>query len=88
MKFLKFAFAAFIITAPIVASAQGSTENANWFVLRNEATGDCWTGLLIDVNGEFAHAFAQLASPAYDTKQEALEREAVLAADGTCTVSQ
>lgn len=67
---------------------QARTEDAKWFVLRIDTTGSCWTGLLIQINGEYAHSFAQLASPAYKTKKEALAREKALEASGSCRVAQ
>lgn len=87
MNFCKIALAALLIATPLTASAQSNTENAKWFVLRHDTTGDCWTGLLIEINGEFAHAFAELASPAFDNKKDALDREAELTANGTCAVA-
>ena len=59
-------------------------ENAKWFVLRHDQSGDCWTGLLIEINGAYQHAFAQKAGGPYDTKAEALKREKELEQNGSC----
>ncbi len=83
-----------ILTLSIAMLAQASipvqaqAEDAKWFVLRIDNISSCWTGLLIQVNGEYAHSFAQLASPAYKTKKEALKREKALEASGSCRVEQ
>lgn len=63
-----------------------SQEDAKWFVLRHDQTGDCWTALLIEVDGEYAHAFAQKASGPYSTKSEALKREKELEKEGNCNM--
>ncbi len=41
--------------------------------------------MLIQVNGEYAHAFAQLAGGPYNTKKEARDREDALEKEGVCT---
>ena len=71
----------------LASSALAQDEVARWFVLRQETTNACWTALLISVNGEYAHSFANIASKAYDKKSEALAREKELERDGTCVAS-
>lgn len=61
-----------------------AAEDAKWFVLRHDQTGDCWTALLIEINGDYRHEFAQKAGGPYDTKAEALRREKDLEQKGTC----
>jgi hypothetical protein len=63
------------------------SADGKWFVLRQETTSACWTGLLIEISGEYAHSFALLAGGPYDTKEEALAREKDLEKAGTCQAS-
>lgn len=69
----------------LIGGTANAAEDAKWFVVRHHTTGNCWTAMLIQVNGEYAHAFAQLAGGPYDTKKQALEREAALEKEGVCT---
>ena len=73
-----------LIAIALSGPVKAQNENAKWFVLRQETTSYCWTGLLIEMNGEYAHSFALLAGGPYDTKQEALNREKELEREGTC----
>ncbi|MCB1529128.1 MAG: hypothetical protein KDJ45_15710 [Hyphomicrobiaceae bacterium] len=73
-----------LLTATAFGASAQADENAKWFVVRHHTTSDCWTAKLIEVNGEYVHAFAQLAGGPYDSKQQAQEREAALVKDGTC----
>ncbi len=81
------ALAAALTLVPLVFGASAQTDDAKWFVLRQETTNYCWTALLISVNGEYAHSFANIASKAYDKKSEALAREKELERDGSCVAS-
>lgn len=62
-----------------------ANEGAKWFVVRHHTTGACWTAMLIRVDGEYAHGFAQIAGGPYDTKKEAMTREEALEKEGVCT---
>ena len=84
---IKGALAAALACSTLASSALAQNEDANWFVLRQETTNACWTALLISVNGEYAHSFANIASKPFDTKSEALAREKELEADGSCVAS-
>jgi hypothetical protein len=74
---------AFLATAVPFAPAQAK-EDAKWFVLRHDQTRDCWTGLLIQIGGNYRHEFAQKAGGPFETKAQALKREKELEQDGTC----
>jgi hypothetical protein len=76
-----------VSTIVFAGTTQAQAEDAKWFVLRQEATSFCWTGLLIAVNGEYAHSFATLAGGPFDTKQEALDHEKELEQVGSCVHS-
>jgi hypothetical protein len=60
-------------------------EGAKWFVVRHHTTSACSTAMLIRVDGEYAHGFAQIAGGPYDTKKEAMTREEALEKEGVCT---
>lgn len=77
--------AALVCCAGLIGSNAIAAEDAKWFVVRHHDTGNCWSAMLIKVNGEYAHAFAQLAGGPFDTKKEALTREADLETKGVCT---
>lgn len=77
--------AALVLCAGLIGSASAATEDAKWFVVRHHTTSNCWTAMLIQVNGEYAHAFAQLAGGPYNTKKEARDREDALEKEGVCT---
>jgi hypothetical protein len=66
---------------PVPALAQ---EQAKWFVLRNHEVGNCWTAVLIRIDGQYINTFAQKAGGPYDTEAEALQRLKVLEDQGTC----
>ena len=53
-------------------------EEAKWFVLRNHEVGNCWTAVLIRIDGQYINTFAQKAGGPYDTEDEALQRLKVL----------
>jgi hypothetical protein len=57
---------------------------AQWFVLRNHEVGNCWTALLVRIDGQYINTFAQKAGGPYDTEEEALVRQKVLEDRGIC----
>jgi hypothetical protein len=59
-------------------------EQAKWFVLRNHEVGNCWTAVLIRIDGQYINTFAQKAGGPYDTEEEALQRQKALEDQGTC----
>lgn len=77
--------AAIVLSAGLIGHSAQASEDAKWFVVRHHTTSNCWTAMLIKVNGEYAHAFAQLAGGPYTSKKEALEREAALVEKGVCS---
>jgi hypothetical protein len=66
------------------ASAVAVDENAKWFVLRNHEVGNCWTAVLVRIDGQYTNTFEQKAGGPYDTEVQAIEREKILEAQGTC----
>lgn len=68
-----------------LAGSASAQEDAKWFVLRHDTTGNCWTALLMRIEGSYRHAFAQTAAGPYETKREAREREEQLEQEGTCS---
>jgi hypothetical protein len=68
-----------LITQP--ASAE---EQSKWFVLRNHEVGNCWTAVLIRIDGQYINTFEQKAGGPYDTQEEALARQNALESQGTC----
>lgn len=84
LKSIRFAAVGGFIALSMAGPALAQNENAKWFVVRNDSTGDCWSAMLIQINGEYAHGFAQLAGGPYDTKEDALAREKQLEQNGTC----
>ena len=81
---LGFAVLTAVLSAAALQEPANAQENAKWFVVRHDQTGDCWTALLIEVNGAYRHEFAQTAGGPYDSKAEALQREKQLEQEGTC----
>ena len=63
------------------ASAEGQFK---WFVLRNHEVGNCWTTILIRIDGQYINTFEQKAGGPYDTEEEALARQHALEDRGTC----
>ena len=70
--------AAFAQTAP------ASPEPAKWFVLRDHQIAECWVALLVKIDGQYRHGFAQSAGGPYDTQEQAAERRKTLQETGTC----
>jgi hypothetical protein len=46
-----------------------------WFVLRDHQIGACRTALLVKVDGQYRHGFAQTAGRPYDSEEQAVERK-------------
>jgi len=78
-----------VLSALLVTSmpfgSSSAVENPSWFLLRNHETGTCWPSLLLSINGQYQHAFAQKAGGPYGTEAEALKRREELRKVGTCT---
>lgn len=70
------------LAAPPTASAEN--EAAAWYVLRDRMSGDCWTGVLIRINGQLASGKHQIAGGPFDSKEAAEAHIADLVARGTC----
>ena len=85
---LRQAFALFFMTACLILSmpfaAANAQDSGRWFLLRNHTTGTCWPSVLITINGQYQHAFAQKAGGPYATEAQARARQKELAKDGTC----
>ena len=60
-------------------------ESPKWFVLRRSEIANCWTALLVRVDGAYRHDSAQIAGGPYDTEVAAQVRETELERTGTCT---
>ena len=65
--------------APIFAE-----EQVKWFVLRNSEVGNCWTAVLIKIDGQYINTFERKAGGPYATEAQALERQKALENQGTC----
>jgi hypothetical protein len=76
---------AVIALLTMVGTATAQSKEAKWFVLRQETTGTCWTGLLIDMHRQYVHSSANLAGGPFDTKGQALSHEQKLEKVGTCS---
>ena len=59
-------------------------EQVNWFVLRNSEVGNCWTAVLIRIDGQYINTFERKAGGPYATEAQALERQKALENQGTC----
>ena len=77
------ALLSFFLASPLAvpASAEGQSK---WFVLRNHEVGNCWTAVLIRIDGQYINTFEQKAGGPYDTQAQALERQKALENQGTC----
>jgi hypothetical protein len=71
-----------IAFSPVPVFAQGE---ARWFVLRNHEVGNCWTAVLVRIDGQYINTFEQKAGGPYDTEQQALERLKALEDQSTCS---
>jgi hypothetical protein len=73
-----------LISSVVVNVAPAHAEQAKWFVIREETTSNCWTALLIQVDGKYVHGSANLAGGPFETKEQALAREQELEKNGSC----
>ena len=78
------ALAALLLATAIPSIPALAQEQAKWFVLRNHEVGNCWTAILIRIDGQYINTFAQKAGGPYDTEEEALQRQKALEDQGTC----
>lgn len=76
---------AFLLSTGLPISPLSAQEDAKWFVLRHDETGNCWAALLIEIQGSYRHEFAQKAGGPYETKAEARKREEELEKEGVCS---
>jgi hypothetical protein len=76
--------AALLLATAIPSIPALAQEQAKWFVLRNHEVGNCWTAVLIRIDGQYINTFAQKAGGPYDTEEEALQRQRALEDQGTC----
>ncbi len=76
---------ALLVSIGLPISSSSAQEDAKWFVLRHDETGNCWTALLIEIQGSYRHEFAQKAGGPYETKSEARKREEQLEKEGACS---
>jgi hypothetical protein len=76
---------ALLVSIGLPISSSSAQEDAKWFVLRHDETGNCWTAVLIEIQGSYRHEFAQKAGGPYETKSEARKREEELEKEGVCS---
>ena len=62
-------------------------ESPKWFVLRRSEIANCWTAILVRIDGAYRHDTAQIAGGPYDTEAAAQARETELVRTGTCDKS-
>ena len=62
-------------------------ESPKWFVLRRSEIANCWTTILVRIDGAYLHDSARIAGGPYDTEAAARERETELERTGTCSKS-
>jgi hypothetical protein len=74
-----------LLSIGLPISSSSAQEDAKWFVLRHDKTGNCWTSLLINIGGSYRHEFAQKAGGPYETKSEARKSEEKLEKEGVCS---
>ena len=72
-------------SAPVPAFA--AEESPKWFVLRRSEIANCWTAILVRIDGAYRHDTAQIAGGPYDTEAAAQARETELVRTGTCDKS-
>ena len=78
------ALSALVLAIAIPSVPALAQEQAKWFVLRNHEVGNCWTAVLVRIDGQYINTFAQKAGGPYDTEEQALQRQKVLEDQGTC----
>ena len=69
------------------APAFAVEELPKWFVLRRSEIANCWTAILVRIDGAYRHDTAQIAGGPYDTEAAAQARETELVRTGTCDKS-
>lgn len=74
-----------LINSVVVSAVPTQAGQAKWFVLREETTSNCWTALLIQIDGKYVHGSANLAGGPFETKEQALAREQELENNGSCS---
>jgi hypothetical protein len=62
-------------------------ESPKWFVLRRSEIANCWTAVLVRIDGAYRHDSAQIAGGPYETEAAAQDRETELERTGTCDKS-
>jgi hypothetical protein len=62
-------------------------ESPKWFVLRRSEISNCWTAVLVRIDGAYRHDSAQIAGGPYETEAAAQDRETELERTGTCDKS-
>lgn len=67
--------------------ALAAEESPKWFVLRRSEIANCWTAILVRIDGAYRHDTAQIAGGPYDTEAAAQDRETELVRTGTCDKS-
>lgn len=79
------------IAAALICAATGApslaatgAEQARWYVLRGEKTGDCWTAKVAVIAGQLATGSALAAGGPYETEAEAEVRLEELRLAATC----
>jgi hypothetical protein len=60
-------------------------ESPKWFVLRRSEIANCWTTILVRIDGAYRHDSALIAGGPYDTEAAAQDRETELQRIGACT---
>jgi hypothetical protein len=62
---LKYAFAVALLSLflaiPLTVIAASAEGQFKWFVLRNHEVGNCWTAVLIRIDGQYINTFEQKA---------------------------
>ncbi len=65
--------------------AAAAESGMGWFVLRDRTSGDCWTGRLISINGQYATGKDQIAGGPFASEEEAEAHRETLVERSTCT---
>lgn len=72
--------------APLTPAS--ALEDAKWFVLRHDRTGDCWAEQVAEIDGAYQRSDAQNAGGPYDTQEQAQAREKALEAIEACNAEE
>ena len=73
-----------LLLAIVLPLRPALAQEGKWFVLRNHQIGNCWTAVLIRIDGQYINTFEQKAGGPYDTEEQALQRQKALEDQGTC----